>query len=140
MITANTNKEEHMAKILAVDDDTNLLRMVVVILEAQRHEVHYAANGQKALEALEGTAHDATLMITDMMMPPGMTGLELARTIRQGHQHPQLKILALTAMNRDLVEAGLNEKVFDEGLPKPFEPEELIAAVKRLTQPTADLA
>lgn len=139
MITANTNKEERMAKILAVDDDTNLLRMVVVILEAERHEVHYATNGQKALEKLTEVG-EVNMVITDVSMPV-MNGIDLAKELRT--RHLRIPIIALSAnkLEDDLgLAAALQNGGFEEYIQKPFEPEDLIATIARLLTPSADPA
>jgi CheY-like chemotaxis protein len=99
------------------------------VLEGEGLEVHFAENGQAALEELERHPEvEAVLM--DIMMP-GMDGYETMRAIRQRPRHAQLPIIAVTA--RALAEdrqrclaAGASDY-----LSKPVDPEALKAALHR---------
>ena len=76
-----------MSKILVVDDDTNLAKSLGEGLEEFGHEVSYADSGDTALKALEDKEID--VVISDIEMPPGMSGIELVRAIRtRGDETP----------------------------------------------------
>jgi two-component system, OmpR family, response regulator MprA len=118
-----------MPRVLVVDDDPPLRRMLARTLTAEGYEVTLAADGGGALAEAERTAPD--VIVLDVAMP-GMDGLTVARRLRgKGLPTP---ILMLTA--RDAVPdrvAGL-EAGADDYLVKPFAVQELIARLRALTR------
>jgi two-component system, OmpR family, response regulator MprA len=120
-------------RVLVVDDDSPLRRMLERTLVAEGYEVSVAADGGAALAEAERAAPD--VIVLDVAMP-GLDGLAVARRLRdKGDATP---ILMLTA--RDAVPdrvAGL-EAGADDYLVKPFAVEELIARLRALTRRTSD--
>jgi two-component system, OmpR family, response regulator MprA len=116
-------------RVLVVDDDPPLRRMLERTLAAEGYEVSVAADGGTALAEAEKAAPD--VIVLDVAMP-GLDGLAVARRLRdKGDPTP---ILMLTA--RDAVPdrvAGL-EAGADDYLVKPFAVEELIARLRALTR------
>jgi two-component system alkaline phosphatase synthesis response regulator PhoP len=111
-------------KILVVDDDESLRRLVAAYLESEGYEVREAADGHAALAGVEG--EDPHLVVLDLMLP-GMSGLEVARRIRAQRTTP---ILMLTARGgEDDMLQGF-EAGADDYLVKPFSPKVLVARVK----------
>jgi DNA-binding response OmpR family regulator len=111
-------------KILVVDDDESLRRLVAAYLESEGYEVKEAADGHSALTSVEG--EDPQLVVLDLMLP-GMSGLEVARRIRAERTTP---ILMLTARGgEDDMLQGF-EAGADDYLIKPFSPKVLVARVK----------
>ena len=80
------------ARILVVDDEESLRRVMQVYLQRQGYSTDVAANGEEALRRLESA--DYQLMLTDWRMP-GMSGLELLHIIKS--QHPEIAVIVLTA-------------------------------------------
>ena len=125
-----------MPKVLVVDDDIKLLKMLKRTLIFENLDVLTATNGREALEVVHQEAPD--LLIVDWMMPE-MDGLELIQHLRDANN--RMPILMLTA--RDAVENrvfGL-ESGADDYLVKPFAPAELVArvhALLRRVEPKAD--
>jgi two-component system, OmpR family, response regulator MprA len=120
-------KERVMYKVLIVDDDPKLLKMLQRTLTYEKLTVLTANNGLEALPLVNTQNPD--LLIVDWMMPK-MDGLELIRLLR-AEQHKTM-VLMLTA--RDAVENrvyGL-ETGADDYLVKPFAPTELVARVHAL--------
>lgn len=114
--------------LLVVEDDDRLRRLLKRLLAEQRHVVDVAASGQEALDLL-GDSTGIELVILDIGLPD-ISGLEVARTIRQ-RQLP-VTILALTA--RDTIDdrvAGLDAGA-DDYVVKPFAFAELAARVRAL--------
>lgn len=116
-----------MAKILLVEDDTNLGTLLKMQLEQARHMVDHVANGLNALSQLKFNSYE--LVILDWMLPD-ISGIDVCRQFRgQGGRTP---ILMLTA--RGAVEdraSGLHAGA-DDYLVKPFHPVELNARVLAL--------
>jgi DNA-binding response OmpR family regulator len=116
-----------MARILVVEDESNLAQGLLFNLRAEGHEVSVAADGEAALEYLQREAFDAVLL--DVMLP-GRNGFEIASTLRaRGNYVP---VLMLTARGRpeDIVQgfaAGA-----DDYLPKPFDLNVLLARLNAL--------
>ena len=72
--------EEQVPRVLLVDDDPDILRIVQFYLKKQKYEVFTATNGEEALVALK-THAGIELVLSDVMMP-GINGLELLQAIR----------------------------------------------------------
>jgi CheY-like chemotaxis protein len=81
-----------MKNILVVDDNEMLCRLACDILRTEGYQAVPASSAAQALEAFEKEEFD--LLVTDFRMP-GMSGLELARTIRD--RNPQFPIIVMTA-------------------------------------------
>jgi two-component system alkaline phosphatase synthesis response regulator PhoP len=118
------NSPQHRTKILVVDDDENLRRLVAAYLESEGYDVGEAADGPSALTAVE--KNEPQLVVLDLMLP-GMSGLDVAHRIRAKHTTP---ILMLTARgSEDDMLQGF-EAGADDYLVKPFSPKLLVARVK----------
>jgi two-component system, OmpR family, response regulator MprA len=124
-----------MTRVLVVDDDPPLRRMLARTLAAEGYQVTVAADGGAALAEAERTPPD--VIVLDVAMP-AVDGLAVARRLRgKGDLTP---ILMLTA--RDAVPdrvAGL-EAGADDYLVKPFAVEELVARLRALTRRVSDVA
>lgn len=121
-----------IARLLVVDDDPNLLRMLRRGLTFDGYHVDTAEDGQTALQSVRRQMPD--LVVLDVMLPDPLDGLEVARRLRA--EGNDVAILMLTA--RD----GLADKVAgfasgaDDYLPKPFAFEELLVRVRALLRRT----
>lgn len=119
-------------RILAVDDDERILNFLRSKLRASGYEVLTAHNGLEALARVREQEPD--LIVLDVMMP-GMDGFQALRELRAFSGAP---VIILSGRNADadkIKGLGLGA---DDYLPKPFNPDELIArieAVKRRLQP-----
>lgn len=118
-----------MSTILVVDDESPIRDLVRDILELEGHDVVEAADGPAALDAV--AAQEPDLLVLDIMMP-GMSGLDVLRSLRREHSGSELPIILLTAASDDdTTWAGwtAGASVF---LPKPFDPSHLMDWVERL--------
>jgi two-component system response regulator MprA len=117
-------------KILIIEDDEAILKVLQRVLSYEGYEVFKAINGQQGLNSARENRPD--LVILDVMLP-GMDGLEVCRRLRLGGSLP---ILMLTAKDtiQDRV-TGLDAGA-DDYLVKPFEVEELLARLRALLRRT----
>jgi CheY-like chemotaxis protein len=117
--------------VLAVDDEPDALGLVRVALEEAGARVTTVTSGSAALDALTEAAPD--VLIADIGMP-GMDGLSLIRAIRQTLEDPGRSIpaAALTAYARSQDRTAALASGFQAHIPKPVDPDELVAAVAAL--------
>lgn len=116
-------------KILAVDDERHIVRLVQVNLERAGYTVVTAFDGREALEKVASEQPD--LVVLDVMMPY-MDGFEVLGNLRKNAQTRDLPVIMLTAKAQDAdVFKGWQQGV-DCYLTKPFNPMELITFVKRI--------
>jgi len=116
-------------KILAVDDEKHIVRLVQVNLERQGFEVITAGDGKEALQKVEDERPD--LVVLDVMMPY-MDGFEVLQTLRRNPATREIPVIMLTAKAQDAdVFRGWQSGV-DMYLTKPFKPMELVSFVKRI--------
>ena len=116
-------------KILAVDDERHIVRLVQVNLERAGYEVVTAFDGREALEKVASENPD--LVVLDVMMPY-MDGFEVLTTLKKNQATRDLPVIMLTAKAQDAdVFLGWKTGV-DCYLTKPFNPMELLSFVKRI--------
>lgn len=121
------------AKILVVDDDIVMLKVIEKQLADSGFRVVTAIGGREALQALEGFFPD--LIITDILMPL-TSGLELIGIVRSMHGNSTPPILVLSALDEeDTVLEAFNLGA-EDFLTKPIKPGELSLRVKKLLRKT----
>lgn len=114
-------------KILVVEDELDMLKIIRLYLEKAGHEVGVATDGQQALEELYNQKYD--LIISDWMMP-NMSGVELCKRVRA--LEIPVKIIMLTAKSQVSDEIiGLKEGA-DDYIRKPFEPQLLLLRIEKM--------
>jgi two-component system response regulator CpxR len=129
------NETEKPARILLVDDDRELGKMLSDFLGADRLTLTVRNTGESGLEEFSKSRFD--LLILDIMMP-GISGLDVLKKIRQTSSVP---VIMLTARGDDIDRIIGLEFGADDYLPKPFNPRELLARIKailRRSQPTSN--
>jgi two-component system, OmpR family, alkaline phosphatase synthesis response regulator PhoP len=113
-----------MPKILVVDDEPSIVKLVTAYLKPEGYEVLTASDGQAGLKAARLFKPD--LAILDIMLP-GMDGLELLQQLRR---ESQAYVILLTARTEEIDKIiGLSVGA-DDYMTKPFSPRELVARVK----------
>ena len=124
-----------MNKVLVVDDQADIRRLINWSLEVLDVEIHEAINGERALRMVR-TIQPA-LLIVDVMMPGDIDGLEVCRRIKAeaGQTAPRIILLSARGQVAD-VEVGLAAGA-DAYLVKPFSPQRLVEAAERLLKATA---
>ena len=126
------------ARILVVDDDRAIRESLGRLLALEGHLVTTAADGAAALETARGAPVE--LIVLDLMMP-SVDGLTVCRVLRAEQDRTPILMLTARTETSDRV-AGLDAGA-DDYLPKPFDPEELLARVRALLrrarpEPTTD--
>lgn len=123
------NTDQHQSagvsqRVLIVDDDRNLTKLLSATLRSGGLEVLSAPDGTTALDVIEREAIDA--LILDLRMP-GMDGRTLYREVRaRGHLIPVLIASAYGAR------AAQQELGAEASIDKPFDPERLLEAIRRI--------
>jgi len=119
-------------RILVVDDDERIVNFLRFKLKASGYEVFTANNGVEGLE--QAQAQEPDLIVLDVLMPK-MNGLEMLKELRSFSAVP---VIILTAKGADADRIKGLQLGADDYLPKPFNPDELVArieAVRRRLKP-----
>jgi CheY-like chemotaxis protein len=115
--------------LLVVEDDASVRERVVQTLRVLGYRVIAAANGQEAMTLWREHGRQVDLLLTDMVMPEGMTGLELAERVRL--ENPGLRVILSSGYSAEITQA---DQLATRGilyLPKPYEVAQLAADVRR---------
>lgn len=115
--------------ILVVEDNDDLQILFRLVLESEGYEVAIADNGKDAIRLLEEMQPQLVLM--DIMMP-GVSGIEVSRSIKQQQSYKTLPILLVSAVDR-LKEQQLNYSQANGVLYKPFDLDNLLDRINELT-------
>lgn len=116
------------SKILLVDDDELILKVIQRILSKEGYIVKTAINGKEALELIEREKYD--LLITDLMMPYS-NGFEVISRFKQHPNAEGVPIIVISSVGTEnAVREGLSIGA-DDYLRKPIMPDELLIRVKR---------
>jgi two-component system KDP operon response regulator KdpE len=111
-------------KILIVDDERQITRVLRTSLQSNGYEVSVAGNGLEAFDIFEATNPD--LIITDLSMPE-MDGLELTRAVRRLAATP---IIVLSVRGQETMKVAALDAGADDYVTKPFSMPELLARVR----------
>ena len=113
--------------ILAVEDEPALRDLVQFILESAGYHVMMAEDGRSALKLFEEHSDEVDLLLTDMIMPGGITGRDLAAQLRE--QKPGLRVVFTSGYSAELMGDSPQSNVIDF-LQKPYEPDTLLRFVR----------
>ena len=123
--------------VLVVDDNLELVDAVKLTLEMEGYQVLTATNGPEALGILERITPD--LMLADIMMPE-MDGYQLYERVHQDERWTRMPFVFMTAKtDKADIQRG-KEMGADDYITKPFDPEDLVAAVRGRLKRMAELA
>jgi two-component system, OmpR family, response regulator ResD len=117
---------EYEGKILVVDDEERIRKLLRMYLEREKYEIHEAEDGESALELALETDFDIILL--DLMLP-GIDGIEVCAELRKSKATP---IIMLTAKGEESNRVQGFEVGADDYVVKPFSPREVILRVKAL--------
>ena len=118
--------EEHNIRLLVVDDEDRIRRLLKMYLEREEYTIDEAANGEDALELALANEYD--LILLDLMMP-GKDGIEVCKELREKKATP---VIMLTAKGEEVNRVQGFEAGTDDYIVKPFSPREVVLRVKAL--------
>ena len=116
-------------KILVVEDEPDIRKLVQYNLTQERFSVLEAEDGEQALKLLQ--REKPSLVILDLMLP-GVSGMELCKLLKQRSETAKLPILMLTAKAGEADRIVGLEMGADDYLAKPFSPREMVARVRAI--------
>ena len=121
-------------RILVVDDDKEIVRLVRAYLEQAGYEVLSAYNGESALHAIRSERPD--LVVLDLMLP-GRDGWDITRIVRGDSTVSEMPIIILTARVEDTDRIVGLELGADDYVTKPFNPREVVARTRAVLRRTS---
>lgn len=126
--TSTTTSEKHAIRILVVEDSLVTRKVIVRTLTANGYEVVEAKDADEALVNIENTKLD--LILLDIILP-GRDGYEVLSEIRNKPALTKIPVIMLTSRDSlfDKIKGRLSDA--DEYLTKPFQPDQLLTAVKK---------
>jgi DNA-binding response OmpR family regulator len=122
----NQSPDSTSGRILVIDDDAELCKLVARFLSAEGFRVETVRTSTQGVERARSGEHE--LIVLDVMLP-GMDGFEILRRLRAESRTP---VLMLTARGDDLDRILGLEIGADDYLPKPFNPRELAARIRAI--------
>ncbi|GAA0298145.1 phosphate regulon transcriptional regulator PhoB [Psychrosphaera haliotis] len=125
------------SKILIIEDEFAIREMLTFVLEQNGYSVIAKESYNDAQQAL---LHESPALIILDWMLPNMSGIQIAKKLKQSDSHKSTPIIMLTAKSEEDDKIQGLEVGADDYITKPFSPKELIARIKavlRRTQPTA---
>ena len=119
-----------MSRVLVVEDELHIQRLIKLILEKNSFEVTVVSTGEEALEYLKGN-EQPDLVLLDILMP-GIDGLQVLRTMRANASTKAIPVIMLTALAQETVVMKGIELGAQDYIRKPFHPQELVKRVARV--------
>jgi DNA-binding response OmpR family regulator len=120
-------------RILVVEDQDTIRRMLEVLVSASGHEVFAAANGAKAIEVVLATTPDMVLL--DLHLPGHFDGFEVCRRIRAHSATQCIPIIVISARDDAQSRTNAHNAGATAFFGKPFSPTTLLKQIEKLQQP-----
>ncbi len=114
--------------ILVVEDEADVRLLIEAVLLQNGYRVRSAETGPHALEVWREHREDVCLMLTDMVMPGGLTGKDLSEKFRR--EKSTLRVIYMSGYSPELANAGFRLQEGANFLAKPFEVQQLLRAVR----------
>jgi signal transduction histidine kinase/CheY-like chemotaxis protein len=115
--------------ILLVEDEPSVRRLTRAVLERSGYQVFEAENGPHALEVWAERDEEIQLLLTDLVMPNGMSGHELARQLRE--YRSDLKVIFTSGYSAEMAGKQLELGMGERFLQKPYPPHELLQEIRQ---------
>lgn len=129
--------EPSPARILVIEDESDIAALVAYQLAHSGFQVRTAGDGPEAIRSLESDPPD--LIILDLMLP-GVSGVQVLRTLRSRKETAETPVIILTARAEEEERVRGFELGADDYVAKPFSPKELVLRVKAVLRRTAPAA
>jgi PAS domain S-box-containing protein len=126
--TTGEARQKGSGTILVVEDDEDVRMVTVSLLGQLNYEVLEAEDGPSALKLLENNDKTVDLVFSDVIMPSGMNGYDLARELR--HHHKDIRVLMTSGYPEQVIEKDLHDGTEYTLLRKPYKKDELGEAVR----------
>jgi DNA-binding response OmpR family regulator len=120
-----------MARILVVEDDTSISRLLRIVLEAEGHEVLVADDGSRGIAMATRRSPDAVIL--DVMMP-FMDGFAVLEALREDERTVAIPVMMLTAMQQDSIEERCYRMGAQTYIRKPFDPGVLLGTLQEMLE------
>jgi len=114
--------------ILVVEDDPLVRNLTHATLSRYGYEVLEAGNGREALQIWDREAGRIDLLLTDMVMPGGLSGRQLAARLRE--TKPTLKVIYMSGYSFEMVRGDLPPSEANNYLAKPFDSVRLVRMIR----------
>jgi len=115
--------------VLSIDDSPTILRLVEMILSHAGFTVHTATDGATGIEAAKKLRPD--LVLVDFIMP-GMNGFQVCKALRENSDTAKIPIVLVSSKGEAVGEQFVDTLKIEHYLTKPFQPEQLVADVRRI--------
>lgn len=115
-------------RIFVVEDEPTLRALVRRVLERGGYEVIEAASGLAALELWKQKKTDVDLLLTDVVMPDGISGRQLAEKLKV--DNPNLKVIYTTGYSQEMMGQDVDLQEGVNFLQKPYPPQKLVETVR----------
>ena len=120
-----------MKRVLIVEDQADIRKLIRMTLEFEAYEIHEAADGAQGLRLARALKPDVLLL--DVMMPGELDGLQVCSALKGDDTTRAIKVVLLTARGQARDREAGQKSGADEYLVKPFSPLQLIDTIERLT-------
>ncbi len=118
-----------MKKVLIVEDQVDVLKLLEMVLRAEDRTFFLTESGEEALEIAREVIPDVILL--DIMLPGGMNGYEVARTLKNDPATANCSIIVMTARVQEQDKAEAFDAGADDFIGKPYNLEDLRNMVAR---------
>lgn len=115
------------ARILLVEDERGIQIALRGLLQREGYELSVVDSGAAARESLASSAFD--LLLTDLSLRDGVSGLDLARDAAK--EHPKMPVILITAFGSERVASDASEAGVFDYVPKPFNNDQVREVVRR---------
>jgi len=115
-----------MKRILVVDDNTDILQIVKIILENYGFEVMVTPKGEEAFSKTD--TYNPQLILMDVFLSSGIDGREICKTLKSNSQTKDIPVILFSAQIK--MDDGFQNWGADDFISKPFEVKELISKIK----------
>jgi two-component system, OmpR family, phosphate regulon response regulator PhoB len=124
-----------MKRILIIEDQADIRRLIRWTLEFEDYEIHEAPNGPDGLEQAKSLQPD--LVLLDVMMPGGLDGFQVCEQIKADARLARTPVVILTARSQERDRQAGERVGADAFLAKPFSPMQLVETVSNMLNQSA---